>query len=119
MLSVTPMPQMLSVIMLIVVVSKALTETYWPFAIITKNYFLSKRLNLKPGKSFSKWPVDARKNAMFVERKARYSSLFTNLVGWHAGTVSFPLSDVILAHLACPLSDIMFCLHSGITNLTL
>jgi hypothetical protein len=56
---------------------------------------------------------------MFVERKVRYSALFTNLVGWHASAVSFPLSDVILAQLACPLSDIMFCLHSGITNLSL
>ncbi len=45
--------------------------------------------------------------------------LFTNLVGWHTGIVSFPLSDVILAQLACPLSDIVFCLHSGITNLSL
>jgi hypothetical protein len=53
---------------------------------------------------------------MFVERKVRYSALFTNLVGWHAGAVSFPLSDVILAQLAYPLSDIMFCLHSGIAN---
>ncbi len=41
------------------------------------------------------------------------------LVGWHAGAVSLPPSDVILAQLACPLSDIMFCLHSGITNLSL
>ncbi len=56
---------------------------------------------------------------MFVERKVRYSALFTNLVGWHAGAVSFPLSDIILAQLACPLSDMMFCLHSGITNLSL
>jgi hypothetical protein len=40
-----------------------------------------------------------------------YSALFTNLVGWHAGAVSFPLSDIILAQLACPLSDIMFCLY--------
>jgi hypothetical protein len=56
---------------------------------------------------------------MFVERKVRYSALFTNLVGWHAGAVSLPLSDIILAQLACPLSDIMFCLHSGITNLSL
>ncbi len=46
---------------------------------------------------------------MFVERKVRHSALFTNLVGWHAGTVSFPLSDVILAQLACSLSDVMFC----------
>ncbi len=53
---------------------------------------------------------------MFVERKVCYSALFTNLVRWHTGAVSFPLSDVILAQLACPLSDIMFCLHSGITN---
>jgi hypothetical protein len=45
---------------------------------------------------------------MFVERKVHYSALFTNLVGWHAGPVSFPLSDVILAQLACPLSDVMF-----------
>ncbi len=52
--------------------------------------------------------------SMFVERKVRYSALYTNLVGWHAGAVSFPLSDVILAQIACPLSDIMFCLHSGI-----
>jgi len=41
------------------------------------------------------------------------------LVGWHAGVVGFPLSDAILAQLACPLSDIMFYLHSGITNLPL
>jgi hypothetical protein len=47
-------------------------------------------------------------NAMFVERKACYSALFTNLVRWHASAVSFPLSDDILAQLACPLSDIMF-----------
>jgi hypothetical protein len=56
---------------------------------------------------------------MFVERNVCYSTLFTNLIGWHAGAVSFPLSDIILAQLACPLSDIMFCLHSGITNLSL
>jgi hypothetical protein len=56
---------------------------------------------------------------MFAERKVRYSALFTNLVRWHASAISFPLSDVILAQLACPLSDIMFCSHSGITNLSL
>ncbi len=56
---------------------------------------------------------------MFVERKVRYSALFTNLVGWHAGAVRFPPSDVVLAQLACPLSDIMFCLHSERTNLSL
>jgi hypothetical protein len=56
---------------------------------------------------------------MFVERKVLYSALFTNLVGWHASAVSFPQSDVILAQLACSLSDIMFYLHSGITNLSL
>jgi hypothetical protein len=57
--------------------------------------------------------------AMFVEIKVCYSALFTNLVGWYAGAVSFPLSDVILAQLACPLSDLIFCLHSGITSLSL
>ncbi len=56
---------------------------------------------------------------MFVERKVCYSALFTNLVWWHTGAVSFPLSDIILAQFAYPLSDIMFCLHSGITNLLL
>jgi hypothetical protein len=45
---------------------------------------------------------------MFVERKVHYSALFTNLVRLHAGAVSFPLSDVILAQLACLLSDVMF-----------
>ncbi len=49
---------------------------------------------------------------MFVERKVCCSALFTNLFGWHAGAASFPLSDIILAQLACPLSDVMFCLHS-------
>jgi hypothetical protein len=57
--------------------------------------------------------------SMFVERKVCYSALFTYLGGWHAGAVSFPLSDVILDQLACPLSDVTFCLHSGITNLSL
>jgi hypothetical protein len=47
--------------------------------------------------------------AMFVETKVSYSTLFTNLVRCHACAVSFPLSDVILAQLACPLNDIMFC----------
>ncbi len=45
--------------------------------------------------------------------------LFTNLFGWYAGDVSFPPSDVILAQPALPLSDIMFCLSSGNTNLFL
>jgi hypothetical protein len=56
---------------------------------------------------------------MFVERKVCYSALFTKLVEWHTGTGSFPLSDVILAQLSRPLSDVMFCLHSGINNLSL
>jgi hypothetical protein len=49
---------------------------------------------------------------MFVERKVRYSYLFTNLVGWHTGIITFPLSYIILAQLASPLSDVVFCLHS-------
>jgi len=36
---------------------------------------------------------------------------------WHASAVSLHPSDVILAQLACPLSDVMFYLQSGITNL--
>ncbi len=58
------------------------------------------------------------KKSMLVERKVHYSVLLTYLVGWDTGALSFPPSDVILAQLACPLSDIMFCLHSGITNLS-
>ncbi len=48
-----------------------------------------------------------------------YSTLFTYWVRWHTSAVSFPPSVVILTQLACPLSDIMFCLHSGRTNLSL
>jgi hypothetical protein len=58
-------------------------------------------------------------NINVVERKVHYSALFTNFVGWPINSVSFPLSDVILALQACPLSDFMFYLHSGITNLSL
>jgi hypothetical protein len=54
---------------------------------------------------------------MFIERKVCYSALFTNLIGWHASAVSFPPSDIILAQLACPLSDVMFYLNSRRTNL--
>jgi hypothetical protein len=45
---------------------------------------------------------------MLAERKVCYSALFKNLVKWHAKADSFPLSVIILAQLACPLSDIMF-----------
>jgi hypothetical protein len=45
-------------------------------------------------------------NPMFVEGKVRYSALFTDLVGWHAGTVSFPPSDIILGQLAYPSTNI-------------
>ncbi len=60
-----------------------------------------------------------KSKTIFVARKVCYSSLFTNLVGWHAGADSFPLSDIILAQLACPLRGLMFWLHSGITSLSL
>ncbi len=56
---------------------------------------------------------------MFAERQVCYSALFTYLVWCHTGTISFPPSDIILAQIACPLSDVMFSLHSGITNLSL
>ncbi len=68
------------------------------------------------------WRGEANRDhlkAIFVERKVRYSALFLNLVAWHASAVSFHLRDVILAQLACPLSDVMFCLDSGRTNLSL
>jgi hypothetical protein len=56
---------------------------------------------------------------MFVERKVRYSALFTYLVRWHADAVGFLPSDVNLVQLVCPLSDVIFLLHSRITNLSL
>ncbi len=50
-------------------------------------------------------------NSMFVDRKVSYSTLFTYLVGWHAGAIRLLLADVIFAQLACPLNDVIFCLH--------
>jgi len=61
---------------------------------------------------WSVWP-------MFVERTVCYSALFTNLVWCHADAISFLPNGIIMAQLACPLSDVMFCLHSGRTNLSL
>jgi hypothetical protein len=55
---------------------------------------------------------------MFVERWVHYSALFTYLLRWHASAASLPPSDII-SQLACPLSDVMLCFHSGITNLSL
>ncbi len=49
-------------------------------------------------------------------------SLLICLHIWSGGMpvlLASPLSDVILAQLACHLSDIIFRLHSGITNLSL
>jgi len=45
---------------------------------------------------------DSRVKPMSAERKVGYSALFTNLVRWNAGPVSFPLSDVILAPASLP-----------------
>jgi hypothetical protein len=56
---------------------------------------------------------------MFVDKRVCYTALFTNLVRWHTFAVSLTSIDVILAQLACPLSDVMYCLHSRITNLSL
>ncbi len=56
---------------------------------------------------------------IIVWAKDHYSAMFSYIVGWHASAVSLPPSDVILAQLACLLSDVMFCLQSGITNLSL
>ncbi len=39
-------------------------------------------------------------NVCFVETKVRYSAMFTYMVGWHAGAVTFPPSNFILAQLA-------------------
>ncbi len=49
--------------------------------------------------------------AMFVERQVSSSALFTFLVRWHANVLSLHLGDITQAHLACPLNDVIFCLH--------
>ncbi len=67
----------------------------------------------------SKRPITRHLIKQKSVKKVHYSALFTNLVRWHASAVSLPLNNVILAQLACTLSDVMFCLHSGITNLSL
>jgi hypothetical protein len=44
------------------------------------------------------WNLSLHKHwlhSIFVERKVRYSALFTNLVRRHAVAVGYPLSDVI------------------------
>ncbi len=41
-------------------------------------------------KRFTTLRTDINHAPMFVERKVHYSALFTYLVGWHAGAVSFP-----------------------------
>ncbi len=55
--------------------------------------------------------------SMFVERQACYSALFTFLVEQHTGAVSLPPGDVILAQLACPPNNIIFCLHQDYISL--
>ncbi len=50
-------------------------------------------------------------NTMFVERLVRYSALFTFIFGWHVSAVSLPSGDIILAQLAYPMNDVIFCLH--------
>jgi hypothetical protein len=39
--------------------------------------------------------IETNTLAMFVERQVCYSAWFINLVRWHAGAVSFPLSDIM------------------------
>ncbi len=48
---------------------------------------------------------------MFAMRQVGYSALFTFLVRWYACTVSLPPGGVILAQLACPPNEVIFCLH--------
>ncbi len=38
-------------------------------------------------------------------------ALFTFLATWHASAVSLPPGDVIFTQVACPLNDVIFCLH--------
>ncbi len=61
----------------------------------------------------------AKASPMFVEKKVCYSALLTNLVGWHAGAVSFPLSDVIFGPASLPPWVTSCFVYTGITNLSL
>ncbi len=69
---------------------------------LIKIVFIGFRIRFAPAIRITTEPVTRGKlmRSMFVERKVHYSALFINLVGWHAGAVSFPQSDVILAQLA-------------------
>jgi hypothetical protein len=69
----------------------------------------------------SRQAVRIIKQSIFVFRYlwVHYSALFIFLFVWHASAVSLPPSNVTLVPLVCPLSDVMFCLHSGILNLSL
>ncbi len=62
------------------------------------------------------WTQTLNLGAMFVERKVCYSALITNLVRWHESAVSFPLSDIILAQLACPLSNVILFWETNVTQ---
>jgi hypothetical protein len=103
------------------VMAKNLPQRQVGFGLIVKYYTRSKWLPATITQTYLLGVTKEKvlEHPMFVERKVCYSALFTNLVRWHAGAVSFPLSDIILALLACSLSDIIFCLHSGRTNLSL
>jgi len=67
---------------------------------------LGKRYRPVISLSFFLWPyLDVCREILKVP------ALFTFLVGWHASAVSLPPRDAILAQLACPLSDVIFCLY--------
>ncbi len=46
-----------------------------------------------------------------LQREVSYSPLFTFFGQVACTTVSLPPGDIILVQLACPLNDIIFCLH--------
>ncbi len=47
----------------------------------------------------------------FLDVYGLVSQLCLLLVGWHTSAASLLLGDINLAQLACPLNDVMFCLH--------
>jgi hypothetical protein len=47
---------------------------------------------------------------MKIINACKESALFTYLVRWYPGAVNLPPGDIILAQLAYPLSDVIFCL---------
>ncbi len=48
---------------------------------------------------------------MFIDRKTRYSALFTFWLGGMPVMLASFVQNIIFVELACPLNDVILCLH--------